>query len=157
MDRVLRTTTAIAAGILLALLGPATASAHKHIVAPGDPGSSQYQEDVPTAGGSQPIATVHPAASQTSTVVPQSTARKLGADGTTGHRTAAVATATAPPLPTGHQHGTHQGLQYRRTAAASALANAIAGTGGGMGALLPVLLGVSLLLAIAIALRRRGS
>jgi hypothetical protein len=156
MDRVLRPATALAAVLAIGLLGPATASAHKHIVAPGDPGSAQYQEDVPTAAGGQPVSTVHPAATQASSVLPQSVTRQLSSDGAAGRRAAAVATATAP-LPALHQPSHQRGLRYRKEATASLVAGAVLGAGGGMGALLPVLLGVSLIVAIALGMRRKAS
>jgi hypothetical protein len=155
MDRVLRPATTFAAVLAIGLLGPATASAHKHIVAPGDPGSAQYQEDVPTAAGSQPVSTVQPAASPTSSVLPQPTARRLNSDGAAGRHAAAVATETAPP-PARQKPSHHRALRYRKEATTSLVAGAIFGAGSGIGALLPVLLGVSLIAAIVITLRRKG-
>jgi hypothetical protein len=156
MDRVLRPATAFAAVLAIGLLGPATASARKHIVAPGDPGSAQYQEDVPTAGGSQPVSTVHPATSQASSVLPQSAAHQLSKDGAAGRHAAAVATETTP-APVTHKLTHQRTLRYRKEATTGLVAGAIVGSGGGMGTLLPVLLGVSLVVAIALAVRRKGS
>ncbi|MGD0982054.1 MAG: hypothetical protein ABR946_11345 [Solirubrobacteraceae bacterium] len=140
--------------LAIGLLGPATASAHKHIVAPGDPGSAQYQEDVPTAAGGQPVTTVQPVTSQAASVLPQSTVHQLSKDGAAGRHAAAVATETAP-APFLHKLG--RALRYRNEATTGVVAGAIFGAGGGMGTLLPVLLGVSLIAAIALAIRRKGS
>jgi len=156
MDSILRPATAFAAVLAIGLLGPATASAHRHIVAPGDPGSAQYQEDVPTAAGSQPVSTVQPATSQASSVVPRSADRQLNKDGAAGRHAAAVATETAP-APVRHKVSHQRTLRYRKEATTGLVASAIFGAGGGVGALLPVLLGVSLIVAIALAVRRKGS
>lgn len=156
MDRVLRPTTAFAAVLAIGLLGPTTASAHKHIVAPGDPGSAQYQEDVPTAAGSQPVSTVQPVTSQASSVLPRSAAHQLGSHGAAGRHAAAVATETAP-APLRHKLRHQRTLRYRKEATTGLVAGAIFGAGGGVGTLLPVLLGVSLIVAIALTVRRKGS
>ena len=156
MDRFLRPATAFAAALAICLLGPAVASAHRHIVAPGDPGSAQYQEDVPTAAGSQPVSTVKPVTSQASSVLPRSAAHQLSSDGAAGRHAAAVATETAP-APVGHKLSHQRALRFRKEATTGLVAGAIFGAGGGIGTLLPVLLGVSLVVAIALAMRRKGS
>jgi hypothetical protein len=156
MDRFLRPAPTFAAVLAICLLGPAAASAHRHIVAPGDPGSAQYQEDVPTAAGSQPVTTVQPVTSQASSVVPQSAVHQLNKDGAAGRRAAAVASETAP-APVRHKVSHQRTLLYHKEATTGLVAGAIFGAGGGVGALLPVLLGVSLIAAIALAARRRGS
>jgi hypothetical protein len=154
MDRVLRPATAFAAVLAIGLLGPGTASAHQHVVAPGDPGSAQYQEDVPTAAGSQPVSTVQPVTSQASSVLPQSVARQLSSDGAAGRHAAAVATETAP-APVSHKVSHQRTLRYRKEATTGLVAGAIFGAGGGIGTLLPVLLGVSLIVAFGLAMRRK--
>jgi hypothetical protein len=164
MDNVLRAFTALAAALALTLLGaPSAALASGHIVAPGDPGSSQYQEDIPTASGSKPVKSIHPpTAKQVAAVVPAPVAQKLGAQGVAGQQTAALAVQTASPTPAtsvkpakGATHG--QLLATHVAATATVLTSALFGAGGGIGALLPILLAVSLVLALLVALRRRGS
>lgn len=65
-----------------------------HVAPPGNSGASQYQEDVPSAGGSVPItdlpSTPTPAASATTTTPAATTT------GTTPTRTTTTSTATTP-------------------------------------------------------------
>jgi hypothetical protein len=154
MDRFLRPlAVAIAAAALLAT--PGAAWAHKHIVHPGDPGSSQYQEDVPTAGGSQPVKTIGGGSTTPATnAVPRAVVRQLHHDGSDGSGTVSLAQSTAPSPP---RHATRrQPLRYHSTAASTLVGQAVVGSGGGMGVLLPILLVLSVVAVIVLTVRRRS-
>jgi hypothetical protein len=150
-----RVSVAAAIGVAL-LAGPAAACASSTIVAPGDPGSSQYQEDIPTAAGSRPVLTVHPVTRQESqgpVALARTVARQLSHYGAAGRAAATLAQATAPApigrkpsrvLMSGHVKGT-----------LTVLAESLFGSSGNIGVLLPVLLVVSLGVAIVLSLRRR--
>ena len=156
-----RALTAVAAASLLALLaGPATAWASGTIVEPGDPGSSQYQEDIPTAAGSRPVSTVHPSAHrpQVPVALPRAVARQLAHDGRSGRAAATLAQATAPlpttPLRTAHKPSRVLTSSHVKGTFA-VLASSLFGSNGDVGVLLPILLIVSLSVAIVVALRRK--
>ena len=156
-----RALTAIAGALALALLaGPATACASGTLVEPGDPGSSQYQEDIPTAGGSRPVSTVHPGAHQpqASVALPRAVARQLAHDGRSGRAAATLAQATAP-LPTTRLRTAHKPSRVLSSGhvkgTLAVLAASLFGSNGGLGVLLPILLVVSLSVAIVVAVRRK--
>jgi hypothetical protein len=80
--------------------GVATAAAPKKIAPPGNAGATQYEEDVPTAQGSQPVATLPPGSGGgTATPLPAAVSRKLNADGANGRAALSVAEQTTPPAP----------------------------------------------------------
>jgi hypothetical protein len=181
-----------AAAVLLSLSGGIAAAATPthptaakkapaKVVKPGDPGSSQYQEDVPSAFGSVPASTVssnlgHPSGPP----LPHAVATQLGNAGAAGRAAAALAAAGSPQresaAPRSH-HGSHSsvgagggsgggsgssgGAALAHAGSGSgrgivgALVDSLVGSDNGVGALLPVLLGASVLLAAAFAMRRR--
>jgi hypothetical protein len=162
MDRFLRSASLAFAAALALAIAPASAAGQpatgqgstgqSHIVAPGDPGSAQYQEDVPTAAGSRPVTTLHPGSGtpQAAVPLPAPVVRTLDAKGTVGRQTVALAQAATPPAP---KHAVV--LRATTAATASLLASALLGSGGGAGALLPIVLALSLLIAILLTIRRR--
>ena len=159
MDGLLRPRTAALAAVALLALAPASALANKHIVAPGDPGSAQYQEDVPTAGGSRPVTSVHPSTGSTpvSAVLPRAVVKKLSSAGKVGRESLGVAVATAPTRSSSNGHKQGAALHPKVSATATLVASALLGSGGGMGTLLPILLIASLIVVLGLAgLRRRG-
>jgi hypothetical protein len=89
----MRTRASLFAIAVLFLYG-SPAYALTHVAPPGNSGASQYQEDVPSAGGSVPItdlpSTPTPAASATTTTPAATTT------GTTPTRTTTTSTATTP-------------------------------------------------------------
>jgi hypothetical protein len=158
----------------------AAKKAPQKVVKPGDPGSSQYQEDVPSAFGSVPATTVssnlgHPSGPP----LPHAVATQLGNEGGAGRAAAALAVAGSPqlaePAARRSRHGSHPsvgggggsggGSGSSGSAALAqagsgrgivgALVHSLVGSDSGVGALLPVLLGASVLLAAAFAMRRR--
>jgi hypothetical protein len=151
-------------------LFPAAASATV-LAPPGNSAVQQYVENVPSAAGTVPAKAQH----GKSRVSPRA-AHSLAAQGKDGKAVAALAAATAPPSGpsgpgSGRQHagdsGTQraagpivQALPAASVSAASestphAVLRAVSGTGGGIGALLPVLLGASVVAALLTGLRRR--
>jgi len=167
MDRVLRSLKLFLA-ILLALVAtsaPAYASGSGHIVAPGDPGSAQYQEDVPTASGSEPVTSLPRAPTRhTPHTLATPVVRELDSHGAAGRQAAALAEATAPPVvstPSASQHHAAQhkhqvSLQAHPAATTALLTSALLGSGGGVGALLPIVLALTVLVMLALTLRRRS-
>jgi hypothetical protein len=155
------------------------------VVKPGDPGSSQYQEDVPSAFGSVPATQVSPHPSGLS--LPHAVATQLGNAGAAGRAAAAIAVAGSPQRGesgTPHSHrrshssasgaggsggGPNSSGAGRAPAGGAAalaqagsgrgivaaVADSLVGSNSGIGVLLPVVLGASLLLAALIAMRRR--
>ncbi|MGA2470767.1 MAG: hypothetical protein ABSG64_08770 [Solirubrobacteraceae bacterium] len=158
MDRVLmRRPRAVTVAVAVMLLGaPASAWASGKIVAPGDPGSSQYQEDIPTAAGSVAVSSIKPGTA--GVALPRTVARQLAADGTAGRTTAVLAEVTTPsptPKPAHHAVRPARVLISQPAGTVAMLARSMFGSGGGMGAFLPILLAVSFGVAIILALRRR--
>ena len=159
-----RAATVAATAVAILFVVPAGAIAQRHIVQPGDPGSAQYQEDIPTASGSRPVSTLHPSTTpQTAIVLPRSAVHALAKDGAAGRSTTALAQATAPPPSpppsvsapaTAHSSPT-RALSYRAAGTAGVLVGALLGSGGGMGVFLPILLGLALGAAVALTLGRR--
>ena len=180
--------TVCAGAMLLSLsTGAAAATAATHfsapktapptVVKPGDPGSSQYQEDVPSAFGSVPATKVSPR--PTGPSLPDAVASQLRNAGAAGRAAAAVAVAGTPRrlapgtprsrrashAPAGTAGGSSGGPGSSAAAAVAqagsgrgivgALVHALVGADTGVGALLPVLLVASVLLAAVIAMRRR--
>jgi hypothetical protein len=154
MPRVL---TAVVAAIGLVLLtGPATAWGSGTIVEPGDPGSSQYQDDIPPAAGSRPVLTVHTVTHQQPAALvalPHAVARQLAHDGRSGRGAATLAQATAP-LPTTRRPSRMLTSGHVKSTVA-VLAASLFGSDGGVSVLLPILLLISLGVAIVLSLRRR--
>ncbi|MGD0196599.1 MAG: hypothetical protein ABSC56_01650 [Solirubrobacteraceae bacterium] len=141
----------LAAALLLA--SPGVALAHKHIVAPGDPGSAQYQEDIPTASGSQPVTTLKPTSAPSAPTLPAAVVKKLSHDGAAGRATVSIAQQTAPPEP--KRQTTAHALSYHAAATLSVLTSSLLGSGSGMGALLPIVLFLALGTVAVLALTRR--
>jgi uncharacterized membrane protein YgcG len=172
----------LSGGVAAAATSPHASAAKKappKVVKPGDPGSSQYQEDVPSAFGSVPATTVssnlgHPSGPP----LPHAVATQLGNAGAAGRAAAALAAAGSPQresaAPRSH-HGSHSsvgagggsgggsgssgGAALAQAGSGrgivGALVDSLVGSDNGVGALLPVLLGASVLLAAAFAMRRR--
>lgn len=142
---------------VLLLGAPTPACAKRHIVEPGDPGSSQYQEDVPTASGGRPVSTLQPSSTASSTILPRAAVHALSRDGTAGRSTVALAQATAPGTPpTSPSHKARvQPLGYRAAGAVGVLASSLLGSGAGMGVWLPIMLVLMLAAAVAVAVERR--
>ena len=143
--------------VLALALAPTPALARRHIVAPGDPGSSQYQEDIPTASGSRPVASLAPAtpaSPQALVVLPVRAVHKLDHRGPAGRLTVSLAQQTAPPtLPI--THPTYRVLSYHAAGALSVVTNALLGSGGGMGVFLPVIIFLALAAMLLVLVRRR--
>lgn len=156
-----RALAALPVGLALAVLaGPAPAWADHHIVAPGDPGSAQYQEDVPTASGSRPVSTLQPSsATPAASVLPRATVHALSKDGAAGRSTVALAQATtSSPTPSSTSRSVKaQPLSYRAAGPVAVLTRSLLGSGGGIGVLLPILLVLSLGSALVAAIGRRRS
>jgi hypothetical protein len=167
------------AALALTLAAPAAAK-NRTLAPPGNSAIGQYVESVPTASGSQPTNSIHPAgggahsggsagggtggggpSSGAGTAVSAATLQSLASHGSDGQATAALARATAPTASTaggspGHgsstlNHGGSSGSPF------SAVLSALGGssTGGGLGVLLPIILIGTLLGAGALALLRR--
>jgi hypothetical protein len=136
------------------------ADALTHVAPPGNSGASQYQEDVPSAGGGVPVTNL-PSTTTTPQVLPPSVVTQLDHSGTAGRAVAQLVNRTAPP--TARVHGSHSGKGAPVTSSAggpSSVGNQITGAvvgggGGGLGLLLPLALAGSLIVAIAIVLVRR--
>jgi hypothetical protein len=111
----------LAAGVpATARAGSASANVPPKVVKPGDPGSSQYQEDVPSAFGSVPVSNVsarvrHPDKS----ALPHAVVTQLETAGPVGRATAALAAAGTP--------------QASRPAASRSRSSARRGRGSGAG------------------------
>lgn len=134
---------------------------------PGNSGVDQYLETVPTGGGGH--ATSGPAstgggggggggsnpsggASATSSALSAGTAKRLAAQGAAGRAVKRLVKQTAPPRsPAANPNGA-QG----RGAVSAALHPLVSHSGdGGVGILLPLFLGATLLVTVAVVLRRR--
>ncbi|HWF74391.1 MAG TPA: hypothetical protein VG186_13670 [Solirubrobacteraceae bacterium] len=152
--------------LLVSLVLPTSAVAAKGTIAPpGNSGVSQYQEDVPTAKGSQPSNTIAPGGGtngpgSSSGALSPSTVRALDKQGSAGRKAAALAQATAPRI--GRPAGppavkTVGGSQTSGSSPVSSVVKALTGSSssGGLGPLLPIILIASLLGAVALALVRR--
>jgi hypothetical protein len=145
-----------AATIALGLLWGAGAAAHAHIPTVAPPGNSatgEYVEDIPSANGSVPVPNAHGFQAQPG-VLSHAVARKLDAFGRNGRRTALVAEATAP---TGRASRSSSALAAKllRGPSGSAIGTLATSLTSGNG-LLPLVLLLSALLAVALALRGRG-
>lgn len=137
----------------------ALTSGHKRVAPPGNSGVSEYQENIPTAGGGKPVQAAQSLATQPAVLAP-TVSRDLTKTGAVGKHTAALAEATAPPV----SHSSHRTrsalarlLRGQSSAIVGSLTNSIAGGDGDLGVLLPVLLVATALLAAALALMRRRS
>jgi hypothetical protein len=131
-------------------------TSNSKVAPPGNSGVGEYQEDVPGASGG------HAVLGQTLTprpgVLTPTVTRKLNHSGKAGRRTAILAEGTAPAGHPSDKTATafHRVLARQNGEVLGSLTRSLTGSGGGLGALLPILLGASLLAAIALALRRRG-
>jgi hypothetical protein len=146
---------------VFALFAVSPALAKKTVAPPGVSGASQYQEDVPTASGSEPLTNVKPGSGKGT--LPTPVAKQLGSDGAAGRAAAAVAEATAPakharPAPRRHRTPTDViALTASGSGAISGVAASLSGSRGGMGVLLPIVLVASALAVALTAWRRRRS
>lgn len=165
---------ALALVLSAAVIVPCAASARSHPIAPpGNSGVNQYVESIPTADGNRPSTSVVPGTgggggesggpSAPSPLAP-TTQRALARQGAEGRRTALVARATAPSGLRGSAR-THGGLSSARSAGgagsgpspASAVVKALTGsaTSGGLGDMLPAILVLTSVGAVATAIVRR--
>ena len=133
------------------------AHALTRVAPPGNSGASQYQEDVPSAGGGVPVTNL-PSTTIAPQVLPPSVVTQLDHSGTTGRAVAALANRTAP-VAVG-VNGSHSGAgapatpnEGRASSPASQIEDAVVvGGGGGLGLLLPLALAGSLIVAVAVAI-----
>jgi len=157
----------LAAGVLIALLLPASAVARTRTVAPpGNSGVSQYLETIPTAKGGRPTGTIHQGTGGSGTLSP-AIQRAFARQGAAGRSAAALANATVP-VSAHSQSGRSTGARAVASqppaassgsggSPASSLAKALTGSsgGGGLGTLLPVILVVCAIGGGVLALLRR--
>ena len=164
-----------ALALLAAVMLPASAAAKNRVLAPpGNSGVNQYDESVPTAAGNQPTNTLHPGTrvpggpgggGGRGSAISPSTQRALDRQGAAGRAAAALALATAPGAahrrPSGQTNGAGRAAGSAAPAGAGfspvkSLIKAFTGSAsGGLGPLLPILLVVSALGAMALAIIRR--
>ena len=142
------------------------AHALTRVAPPGNSGVSEYQENVPSAGGGVPVTNL-PATGAPSQALPHSVVTQLDHAGAAGRATAQLADRTAPRV-VRHVRGSHtttppgrsgSGASINEPSAASVGSqlsdSVIGGRGGGLGLLLPVVLAGSLTVAAAVVLARR--
>ena len=161
--------------LMIAVVVSAPAEARVHVIAPpGSSGVSQYDETIPTAGGSRPTNTVHPVGggslgsggggSAGGGAVAPSTQRALTARGPAGVAAAALAQATAPSQPRSVSKAGGAPRSSIPTASSGNVSSPFGSvlkvvtgstSSGGLGTVLPVILIGSLLGAAALALVRR--
>jgi len=152
-------------GGLLALAIPASALARapiRTIAPPGVSGVSQYVEDIPTAKGNRPSASVilgggkGPGSSSGSSALSPSTQRALDRQGSAGRQAAALVDATAPSA-TSHSSNEAGILDGASTGPTTAVLKAMTGSAahGGLGVLMPVLMVLIVAGTGVLALRRR--
>ena len=122
---------------------------------PGNAGASQYQEDVPSAGGGVPVTNLPP--SGTPKALPHTVVNKLDHAGAAGRAALNLAERTAPHVVRrGHPAPSASVDVPPAASIGSQLGGAVVGgRGGGLGLLLPVVLGGSLAVALAAAPTRR--
>jgi hypothetical protein len=92
----------IAAMLVVTLFGATAGAASRRVAPPGNAGAAQYQEDVPTAQGSQPVSSLTPSrhgGGNSGSSLPPSVSRQLNADGADGRAALSVAEQTTPPAP----------------------------------------------------------
>ena len=155
--------------VSLVLAAPATAQDDKVYAPPGNSGIEEYLEVVPGAGGDQPAG-----GDKGGTATAPTPAAALGADnaqklealGPDGEAAAAAAAAGSPTDATTarqrHKSEPLGGASNGESIAAqgggdpvSSVARALGGDGGGMGLLFPILLGLTLILALSLAIARK--
>ena len=156
------------------LVAAAPSAAAQHAVPPGHSGASQYTETLPTAGGDTPTSSVHAGAAvggpgdggnssggateteagvtPTQALGAQNAKRleKLGPEGKAAARLAASAGAPAAHSAASHAGGTGSSPVQQ-------VVGELTGTSGseGMGLLLPLLIGMTAVVAVAFILTRR--
>ena len=156
---------------LLTMLGlAAPAAAQDEVYAPpGRSGIEEYLEVVPGAGGDKPAngdQSANAKAPTPATALGADNVQKLEALGSDGEAAAAAAAAgTATDGPTVRQRQksqSHGGASNGESIAAAgggdrvtSVARALGGDGGGMGLLFPILLGLTLMLALAFTVARK--
>jgi hypothetical protein len=165
-------TSLVAAGIVWGLPGAALAQENT-LAPPGNGAIDEYSETLPAPGGGQPTdrpgGQGAPGGVGGSSVVPAPVQRRLRRSGPDGAQAAAVAELTAPGggggpaagsrKPRGG-HGAVRGETAESPAPAGAsipsqVERALGGSDGGMGAALPVILGLSLVVAVGAGVARR--
>jgi hypothetical protein len=175
----------LAAIAMLFLYGSPAQALTRHVSPPGNSGVSEYQEDVPSAGGSVPVVTL-PSNLAGRPVLPHGVVQQLDRAGATGRALASFVDRTSPAAlgevtqapSSGASTGSHRsgssrpgGAVATRPGTAGAapavsvppvssvseqLARAVVGGGGGgLGLLLPVILAACLGAAVATLLARR--
>jgi len=157
-------TRASLVAIAVLFLYGSPADALTHVAPPGNSGASQYQEDVPSAGGAVPVKTL-PRAGNAGQALPDSVVTQLNRDGASGRAAAQLANRTAPAAvgvsraPSVNNARAHSGTNAPAASSpGSQITGAvIGGSGGGLGLLLPGALAGFLIVAIAIVLARRRS
>jgi hypothetical protein len=179
------TRLACSIGALLCLILAAPAAAAPKAVPPGHSGASQYTETLPTAGGEQPTGEVGAAtpaggggkgngpssgggsSGETPTAPAPTTAEALGARdakrleklGPEGKAAAALAAAASPTAadPGGAGAAARHAAGGDGSSPVKQVVGQLTGTSGsgGMGLLLPLLIAMSVLVAVAFVLTRR--
>ena len=159
----LRSRLASLIGVLAVLLAMPQLASAITIDPPGKAGANQYAETIPTANGN----TTPPAGGGSSAPVGGALAQlgrgRAGASalvrrGGDGRAAAAFATATAPAVATSPlEPGAPSGVAtpHGDSPLSTILGSLTGSDNGGLGALLPVLLAVTLVLAVGLAVWRR--
>jgi hypothetical protein len=138
----------------------------RNVVPPDNSGANQYVEVIPTASGGKPShrITGSSGGSSAQTAIAPSTEQALAQQGTAGVQALALARATAPA---GLRHAattpaiatapvtTTPAPAAGGSSPASEVVRAVTSTQGGLGPLLPVILVVTLLGAVALTISQR--
>jgi hypothetical protein len=154
------------AAIAVLFLYGAPADALTKVAPPGNAGATQYQEDVPSAGGGVPVTNLPTSRPPGAAAVPHRVTVALDHAGTAGRATAQLAGRTAPaargsgqrgsPTASGHP-GASAGSGLPRPESVTALLgdSVFGGSGGGLGPILPIVIFGSLSATLALILMRR--
>jgi len=150
----------VAIAVLFLYASPADALTR--VAPPGNSGASQYQEDVPSAGGAVPVKTLPPA-DNAGQALPHIVVNQLNRDGAPGRAAAELANRTAPAAVGVSGSSSDSNARAHSGTSAPAASSpgsqitgaVIGGSGGGLGLVLPAALAGFLILAIAIVLVRR--
>jgi hypothetical protein len=134
------------------LVSPAAAPAQGTIAPPGKSGADQYFETIPSARGN----VAPPGSAGGGTGSASAGVKRIAHLGKDGQAASALAAATAPSSGSGGSGpGGQTGNHALGGAASTALGHVINGSdSGGLGLWLPILLGSSLLIAVAIVATR---
>jgi hypothetical protein len=141
-------TSLIAAMLVATLFGGATAAATPAKIAPpGNAGATQYEEDVPTAQGSQPVSTLLPGGGGQLRPLSAAVRRRLNEHGADGRAALAVAEETTPaqgqakasgPLHSPASSGAPSSRDASETSQSSTGSGSPAATSGGSAATIPL-------------------